>query len=114
MSATVVRTTQTSATCRHGHEWQRGRRPRTAALQRSREQANRAWLAGYKLALGCADCGSRENLEFDHRNPATKSLTIGKRACFSRAKLLREIAKCDVRCRPCHMKRPNHGRVTRR
>jgi hypothetical protein len=61
-----------------------------------------------------APTAAAENLEFDHRNPATKSLTIGKRACFSRAKLLREIAKCDVRCRPCHMKRPNHGRVTRR
>lgn len=43
-------------------------------------------------------------LDFDHRPDETKrdAVMAMVRNGFSRAALLAEIAKCDVRCRNCH------------
>ena len=69
---------------------------------------------------GCADCGARypddlalNELECDHRDPATKTPTHlrntigggGLQRHNSNAELLAELVKCDVVCRPCHVKR---------
>lgn len=54
---------------------------------------------------GCADCGETDPvvLVFHHRDPTTKKFTAGK----SIPKLMAEIAKCDVVCANCHMRRHN-------
>ena len=69
---------------------------------------NRALLLAYLLAHPCVDCGQTNPvmLDFDHREPSTKSGDIGSFAARKPWHLvLREIAKCEVRCANCHMRR---------
>jgi len=70
----------------------------------SYQAAVRAWLADYKLAHGCADCGYHEHfaaLQLDHEGE--KSLSIAD-ARTSVERLLEEIrnGECVVRCANCH------------
>jgi hypothetical protein len=56
----------------------------------------------------CVDCGEADVrvLEFDHRDPATKSIAIGRAVMnWSWTRIVTEIAKCDVRCANCHRRR---------
>ncbi len=59
-------------------------------------------------AAGCSQCTETDPtcLDFHHRDPTTKSFTIGKAIQRSvRPEVLRaEIAKCDVLCSNCHLK----------
>jgi hypothetical protein len=43
-------------------------------------------------------------MEFDHRDPATKSfrVTAGRAMLMSTTKLMSEVAKCDIVCSNCH------------
>jgi hypothetical protein len=55
----------------------------------------------------CKDCGRTfepHQMDFDHRDPATKSfrVTTGRAMLMATAKLLAEVAKCDVVCANCH------------
>jgi 5-methylcytosine-specific restriction endonuclease McrA len=55
-------------------------------------------------ALGgkCVRCGSIEDLQLDHRDPADKSFNIGKLWSVSRVRYLAELAKCQLLCAECH------------
>lgn len=54
------------------------------------------WFAG----KSCVDCGTRGNLEIDHVEPALK---VSHRVwSWSEVRRLTELAKCVVRCAPCH------------
>ena len=64
----------------------------------------------------CVRCGSTEDLEFDHTDPATKSFDIG--ADWTRAwdDLVAEARKCQLLCRKDHIAKgaedrpePAHG-----
>ena len=71
-------------------------------------RANRELVAEYLEAHACVDCGETDPtvLEFDHRDPATKSETIGRLVHVgTRRELIAEMAKCDVRCGNCHRRR---------
>jgi 5-methylcytosine-specific restriction endonuclease McrA len=53
----------------------------------------------------CIDCGSTENLEFDHVDPALKRFNptdIWSRNVVTR---IDELAKCVLRCNSCHKKK---------
>lgn len=55
----------------------------------------------------CADCGGRfkpYQMDFDHRDPTTKSFNVmaGRAMLMSTAKVLAEVAKCDIVCVNCH------------
>lgn len=68
------------------------------------KQITRKWLADYKMASGCVDCGYKKHfsaLQLDHEG--TKSVTIAD-ARSSIGKLQKEIkdGKCVVRCANCH------------
>jgi hypothetical protein len=69
---------------------------------------NRALMLAYLLAHPCVDCG-RTNpvmLDFDHRDPAEKQGNVSELAMRKPWRLvLVEIAKCDVRCANCHLRR---------
>lgn len=60
-------------------------------------------------AVPCDDCGERYPhyvMDFDHRDPLQKLFNIGSLSRMtSVAKLLAEIAKCDVVCANCHRER---------
>lgn len=59
-----------------------------------------------QLGGHCTDCGSTENLEFDHVDPSTKNFVIGRALCsVSEQKLQEELTKCVLRCTSCHRKR---------
>lgn len=49
----------------------------------------------------CVDCGSWEDLRLDHVDASTK---VDHRVfSWSEARRLLELAKCVVRCQPCHV-----------
>lgn len=69
-------------------------------------------LAAYKVEHGCSDCDYREDwrlLEFDHVPPHEKLFEIGwawmRPNVIDDDTLWREVAKCEVVCRWCHIRR---------
>lgn len=80
---------------RHAARRANGRKQRTAVRQ---------WLADYKMAHGCADCGYREHpaaLQLDHEG--TKTVEISEaRSSIARLKAEIEAGQCKVRCANCH------------
>jgi hypothetical protein len=108
-------------------------RTRTAALQRPRRPSHKpstqlkrvVWRTHDELLnklrdVPCSDCGQRFPpcaMDFDHRDPATKSQGVTRmvgRAGIDR--ILAEAAKCDIVCANCHRARTFHrrGRVAER
>lgn len=56
-----------------------------------------------RLGGKCVDCGTTENLEFDHKDRSQKLYDIGKRlAGVAEAKLWAELGKCELRCDTHH------------
>lgn len=53
----------------------------------------------------CADCGSSKQLHFDHRDPAEKLFSISNGLDGPWSRLVKEVWKCELRCKPCHIKR---------
>ena len=74
-----------------------------------------AWIHALKEARGCEDgssgCGKThdpEFLDFDHVcgvEGHRYGVSGGVSSCWSKQRLLQEIAKCDVRCANCHRKK---------
>ena len=72
---------------------------------RKRTSDARNWLKEYKQTLSCIQCGFDDSraLVFHHREPNTKSFTIGANGGrHSKKNLINEIDKCDVLCANCH------------
>ena len=81
----------------------------------SRYVERRALIDGVKLKNGCADCGYRDHpeaLQFDHRVPLEKEFAIGVGWNMGLGRLLKEMAKCAVRCANCHAVRTAAQRST--
>lgn len=85
-----------------------------AARHAARYAERRAQVAAMKLTLRCVDCGWKpatiaetEKLDFDHTDPATKWKP--NRGSYNRmwswSRILKELALCEPRCKPCHWKR---------
>lgn len=53
----------------------------------------------------CVMCGSKENLEFDHLKPKKKEFDISNAKDAPEKIILKEVNKCQLLCRPCHMKK---------
>ena len=72
------------------------------------------FYAEFKARRGCADCGTRENLEFDHLPEHVKYFTIGEAlqstTKYSDDDIAREVAKCEVVCHACHQRRTQSRR----
>lgn len=70
----------------------------------ARQHKHRKFLQDYKVEHGCKDCGYNEHhagLEFDHIGD-DKVYNLGNMAPMSMAKILVEVAKCEVVCGTCH------------
>lgn len=77
------------------------------------EAEKRAWVAAYLVDHPCVDCGEGdpEVLDFDHvpgRGKKSAPVSAFTRGGYSLAKLIAEVALCEVRCANCHR------RITRR
>lgn len=74
------------------------------------DQKRRQELVLVYLRRGCSVCPEKDILvlQFDHRDPKTKSFNISEllsRRKISDWKLIEEIEKCDVVCANCHTRR---------
>jgi len=78
-----------------------------AQVARTRAE-NLERIGAFLLEHPCVDCGEADLrvLDFDHREGTEKSAEVMKlaKAAYSWARVMDEIAKCDVRCRNCHAK----------
>lgn len=69
---------------------------------RSNKERRRQWI---EASGPCKNCGSSEDLEVDHKDPAQKiSHTIWS---WSREKRDAELSKCQVLCKICHKEKSN-------
>jgi predicted nucleic-acid-binding Zn-ribbon protein len=79
----------------------------------------RAFWATYKMRCGCSDCGTHEweVLEFDHLPQFEKLFDIGaavhQTGIYTDQQISDEVAKCEVVCRPCHVKRTGQRKAQR-
>jgi len=66
----------------------------------------------------CIDCGSTENIEYDHIDPDTKTQDLGSYTWWSNhggvPAMKLEKTKCVPRCRPCHDVQPTHTKHQRK
>lgn len=67
-----------------------------------KKHAARKAAAIQLLGSKCIQCGSMNNLEFDHIDPSTKSYTIARIYTHSEVKFQTELAKCQLLCESCH------------
>lgn len=51
----------------------------------------------------CINCGSIDNLELDHIEPATKLFNISSFWSISENKFWVEVKKCQILCKICHL-----------
>ena len=69
------------------------------------------WFKEIKLkdvSKGCSCCGymgNPDDFDYHHRDPNTKITTVSDMlGRYGRPKVLLEMAKCDIVCKPCHEK----------
>lgn len=68
------------------------------------------WLV--KLGGACVECGTVEQLEFDHIDPRTKEYSIAKiLSGGSEAKVAAEMAKCQLLCHEHHLNKSRADRL---
>lgn len=58
-----------------------------------------------KLGGRCIGCGTDQELQFDHDDAKSKTYEIGTIIKSGHDKLANEMAKCVLRCRPCHIEK---------
>lgn len=111
--ATGLRRSQCRA-CRraYGREHYERNRPSYVSRAKDRRKSERprirALVDEFLRSHPCVDCGCPiiTVLEFDHRDPGEKSLTVARlKMSGTVSSIRREIEKCDVRCANCHRRR---------
>lgn len=55
------------------------------------------------LGKVCAKCGAHRDLQIDHKNPRTKTLSVARMACVSWSRAEKELKICQLLCGPCHV-----------
>lgn len=91
--------------CRLEHTTSPAERARRRGVQAERYREARAYVDALK-ARPCADCGGTFPpyvMDFDHRDPATKTLNVARAIGAGLSPRLKaELASCDVVCSNCH------------
>lgn len=70
-------------------------------------RSHREWFANLKRGIPCADCGISYHpvaMQWDHREEFEKVAAVSAMISDQRSKasILAEIEKCDLRCANCH------------
>jgi len=91
-----------------GRAWFHRNKGKKKATQERLRVALRAWFADLKRGKSCCRCGEANPvcLHFHHRTPSLKenALADAVRREWSKARIVAELAKCDVLCANCHAK----------
>lgn len=58
-----------------------------------------------KLGGHCVECFSVDDLQIDHINPKDKSFSVSRLWSVSKARFEKELAKCQLLCKPCHIEK---------
>jgi 5-methylcytosine-specific restriction endonuclease McrA len=58
----------------------------------------------------CSRCGSTNELEFDHKDPSTKTMSVARASSLSNQRWNEEIAKCQLLCNSCHKAKTKEDR----
>lgn len=72
--------------------------------QTSHYDRRRQWINNIKN-VPCIDCGGifpPECMDFHHRDPKQKVMSIGQNIKLGLSRLIAEIEKCDIICANCH------------
>jgi hypothetical protein len=68
----------------------------------------KSWLVEYRVSKGCKNCGEKHPacLDFHHinRNKHAANFSGLVNLGYGKARLIKEISKCDVLCSNCHRK----------
>ncbi|KKQ91550.1 MAG: hypothetical protein UU16_C0024G0005 [Candidatus Woesebacteria bacterium GW2011_GWA2_40_7] len=91
----------------HLKTWNK-RRSKHKFLKRKREQDLVKWLAEYKEGKCCEICGESypKCLDFHHKDHKEKIGAVSDLVAkgYGRETILREIGKCLILCKNCHVK----------
>lgn len=68
-----------------------------------RRWERRRALAVEYLGGKCVECGSEDNLDFDHIDPETKLMSIARASSRSEEFFWAEVSKCQLLCKPHHI-----------
>ena len=89
-------------------KWRKNNSERNMSNVHSRRLNIISQIWEYKKQRGCSRCPEKDPrcLDFHHRDPETKSFNIagGMSNKLSLETLMKEIEKCDLLCRNCHVK----------
>jgi 5-methylcytosine-specific restriction endonuclease McrA len=96
--------------CFKGYSADHYRRNKLQAIARASKRNPKARKDGmrlifdYLLTHPCVKCGQSNPLalEFDHRDPKTKTHCVVAMYRYGEDAIMSEIAKCDVLCGSCH------------
>jgi hypothetical protein len=84
--------------------------------KRSAQRRARQWVDAYLAVHPCVDCGEADPivLEFDHvrGEKMANVCDLARSKPHNLARLMEEIAKCDVRCANCHRRKTARERLT--
>ena len=69
--------------------------------QRAYRKRRLAW-ATELLGGKCVVCGATKGLDFHHKPGTKRNFCIVSRLTFSKARLVAELKKCELRCGSCH------------
>lgn len=87
------------ATTPSGQKWKK--------RSRERQKEIKAWFFEHKKTLKCNRCEEDHpaTLDFHHKDPSQKDLPLSEAIQkWSKKRILKEIAKCEILCANCHRK----------
>jgi 5-methylcytosine-specific restriction endonuclease McrA len=89
------------------YKWQQKER---AKVYDARRRIKRRLLLIAHLGGKCVKCGrdDPDQLEFDHKDPATKTIAISRHMTYPLEILLEELKKCQLLCVECHIKKTHN------
>lgn len=68
----------------------------------------KAWFKEQKTTLACNRCAENHPacLQFHHKDPGEKTVNLGRAVArgWGPARILEEMAKCEILCANCHAK----------
>ena len=91
--------------------WYPKNKARVIAKAAKRNKESGRWIFELKAGLKCMKCGESHPacLDFHHRDPLGKDISVAGLRGYSMTRILGEMAKCDVLCSNCHRK--EHARL---